>query len=204
MLAAGWNTICEQSFQRGLGVGRCAEGAALSKLLAHHGDCKRKARACILTAESFSASSFWQECCELMDEARWEQAKGWCVRDRDWELWSDSGQCVKKRDGAIGYLLFSRHFSKINMDSLIWCSLGLRCLAQVQNGLVVHELFHLWFEPTVFGFPAQTFNHYDSTIPDNGKHQKIAGSRSKIIISFSKTNNPWLLWIKMSVTRLLI
>lgn len=48
-----------------------------------------KARACILTAESESRPppSGWtlQECCELMDEARWEQERGG-VRDRDREL----------------------------------------------------------------------------------------------------------------------
>lgn len=90
------------------------------------------------------------------------------------------------------------------MDCPIWCSLGLRCLAQMQNGHGVHESFHLWFEPTAFGFPDQIFNHYDSTNPDNVKHQKIAGSRSKIIISLSRASNGRLLWIKVSATRLLI
>ncbi len=154
---------------------------------------------------SHPPSSGWtlQECCELIHEAWWEQQSGG-VRDRDRDLWSDSGQCVKNRDGAIGYLLFSRHLSKLNMDSPVWCSLGLRCLAQVQNGHGVHESFLLWFEPIAFGFPAQIFNRYNYTNPDNGKHQKIAGLRSKIIISLSKASYPRLFWIKVSATRLLI
>lgn len=94
-----------------------------------------------------------QECCELMDEAWWEQERG--VWERDRELWCDSGQCVKKRDGAIVFLLFSRNVFKINIDSPIWCDLGLRCLAQVHNGHRVHESLHLLFESTAFRFPAQ-------------------------------------------------
>lgn len=168
MLAAGWSTICVRSFQRGWGKEDGPNEQLSLNYLPTMGIAKGKLEhAFWQLSASHPPPPSWtlQECCELMDEAWWEQERGVCVWERDWELWCDSGQCVKKRDGAIVFLLFSRNVFKINIDSPIWCDLGLRCLSQVHNGHRVHESLHLLFESTAFGFPAQIFNHYDSTTP---------------------------------------
>lgn len=167
MLAAGWSTICVRSFQRGWGGKEDGPNEQLClNYLITMGIAKGKLEhAFWQLSASHPPPPGWtlQECCELMDEAWWEQERG--VRERLGVMMWFWAVCVKKRDGAIGFLLFSRNLFKINIDSPIWCDLGLRCLAQVHNGHRVHESLHLLFESTAFRFPAQIFNHYDSTTP---------------------------------------
>lgn len=107
-----------------------------------------------------------------------ENKKGVCVWERDWELWSDSGQCVKKRDGAIGHLFFSWNLLKINIDHPIWCNLGLRCLAQEHNGHGVHESLWCCLNLQPSGFPSQIFNHYPQMMEDIRRLLVQGSSRS--------------------------